>query len=288
MIKKLKSEAFIITAATNMHPGSGDATFGVVDNLVQRDVVTELPTINSSSLKGALREFFENQKAAKDLITFVFGSEAKSTKDDKKSGDYSFLNADLLIFPVRSNTIPFFRATCPVLLTNFLDKWKLLCGSEITGNAVYIAIEKLSLIKVEKEKPVIFNNLPNTILEDLDAIVCDDMDKASYELLTRNLGKNLALYSDADFYSVAGKECIPVIARNYLVNGQSENLWHEEIVPRETRFAAIISYPYEIENTSIDLIDIHKTFESLLLNSPIQIGANASIGYGICSFTKLK
>jgi len=51
-----RSELYIITARTNLHVGSGDEAYGLVENRVQRDVVTQLPNINASGLKGALRE----------------------------------------------------------------------------------------------------------------------------------------------------------------------------------------------------------------------------------------
>ena len=41
-------ELYIIECATNMHVGSGDASFTVVDNQVERDVITNFPTINSA------------------------------------------------------------------------------------------------------------------------------------------------------------------------------------------------------------------------------------------------
>jgi len=57
----MKYELYKITAMTNMHVGSGDMNFGVIDKLVQRDSLTGYPVIYSSSLKGALREFFKNE-----------------------------------------------------------------------------------------------------------------------------------------------------------------------------------------------------------------------------------
>ena len=53
-------QAYFIQCITNLHVGSGDANYGIVDKLVQRDTVYNYPTIHASSLKGALREHFEN------------------------------------------------------------------------------------------------------------------------------------------------------------------------------------------------------------------------------------
>ena len=53
-----KNEAYIIRTKTNLHAGSGDTNFGIVDKQVQRDSISNLPIINSSSLKGAIRDHF--------------------------------------------------------------------------------------------------------------------------------------------------------------------------------------------------------------------------------------
>lgn len=50
---------WLITAKTNLHVGNENTSnYGLVDKLIQRDALTGLPCINSSSLKGALNEFF--------------------------------------------------------------------------------------------------------------------------------------------------------------------------------------------------------------------------------------
>jgi len=46
------------TCLTNLHVGSGDINYNIVDNEVERDPVTGLPMIHASGVKGALREYF--------------------------------------------------------------------------------------------------------------------------------------------------------------------------------------------------------------------------------------
>ena len=67
---------------------------------------------------------------------------------------------------------------------------------------------------------------------------------------------------------------LPIIARNRV--GAQRNLWYEQVVPRETVFATIISYPDD-NKTCEEFIDA-------LDNACVQIGANATIGYGYCKF----
>ncbi|MDE5759515.1 MAG: hypothetical protein K2I11_00795, partial [Bacteroides sp.] len=77
----MKTKMYVITTMSNLHVGSGEYNMGVIDNLVQRDVLNNYPNINSSSLKGALREYFESGVPAevltsdrKSFVKEVFGS----------------------------------------------------------------------------------------------------------------------------------------------------------------------------------------------------------------------
>ncbi|MDP3829955.1 MAG: hypothetical protein Q8Q47_01715, partial [Ignavibacteriaceae bacterium] len=89
-------------------------------------------------------------------------------------------------------------------------------------------------------------------------------------------GNDPALFHDDDFKELV--KHLPVIARNQLENGESKNLWYEEVVPRESRFVFFVS---KLESTELDLSD----FDTKIQEKVIQIGGNASIGYG---YTKIK
>jgi CRISPR-associated protein Cmr4 len=60
-----------------------------------------------------------------------------------------------------------------------------------------------------------------------------------------------------------------------LENGESANLWYEEILPQETVFYTII------------LVEDNNILTNNLTGKIVQIGANATIGYGYCRFVKL-
>ena len=90
-------KAYFIECITNLHVGSGDANYGIVDKLVQRDPITDYPTIHASSLKGGLRQHFEEKYGEK--WDHVFGK--KTLGEDTNTGDYKFLNADLIALPIR-------------------------------------------------------------------------------------------------------------------------------------------------------------------------------------------
>ena len=67
---------------------------------------------------------------------------------------------------------------------------------------------------------------------------------------------------------------LPIVARNQLEDGLSNNLWYEEIVPHESIFYFAIMYP--------DNNDSFKKFDEELRSNIIRFGGGASIGYGYC------
>lgn len=270
---------YLITAISNIHAGSGDANYGVIDKEVQRDVISQLPTIHASGLKGAFRELFTHLHDGDpdhNNITYIFGSSNSEQKGDtnkNEAGWYNFYNAQLLVLPVRSDKAPFFRATSPEILKEF--RRQLQHFNKDKYDQYESALKALIDINPEENEPVFFEGYGEAILEDYLAKEIDFPD-GIYDLTLDLLGENLALFHHNDFKILC--EDLPVIARNNLENGISTNLWYEEIVPRESRFFFFLSQPQE-----------HSGFDTTLRlnNDFVQIGANASVGYGYSKITKL-
>jgi len=251
-----------------MHVGSGEANYGVIDNLVQRDTNHELPIIHSSSLKGALREFFKDEWGENDdKLNFVFGADTIRNSSAKSGvGKFKFFEANLVVLPVRSNAKPFFRATSPFLLEEVNSKATNL-------GLINFDINPFGNVANSKGVPIIIEELKNCLLEDFPTIKGLSLKPG----IDNSIGDNPALFHVDDFKSLA--KHLPVIARNQLENGESKNLWYEEVVPRESRFVFFVSKP---ENTNTAL---SSDFDVKIQNNVVQIGGNASIGYG---FTKIK
>ncbi len=246
--------AYRIECLSNLHAGSGDNNYGVIDKQVQRDSISLLPVIHASGLKGAFREYFEKAVKLFDpkKTEIIFGS-GKDSKDNMQQGSFRFLEARLLSIPVRGvDKEPFYRATTSRLIEdfnrmseNFGSNYKILTSSALAEKAKTEFGEASihSAIKEIGEKPVFFN---------------EDMMKDVVQHL-------------------------PVIARNSLDNGQSENLWYEEIVPRESIFFFFVLSSSDTDNTT----DFENDFNKNVDGKMIQIGANATVGYGCCKLTKL-
>ncbi|TWS95557.1 RAMP superfamily CRISPR-associated protein [Streptococcus sp. sy018] len=94
----MKARIFVLECLTNLHVGSGEVNYNIIDNQVARDAVTKFPTINSSGVKGALRVYFEDQKIKPDIINQIFGQEGKETSQ----GQLKILSANLLARPIQN------------------------------------------------------------------------------------------------------------------------------------------------------------------------------------------
>lgn len=234
----MKATLYTIECISNLHVGSGQDNDGVIDGLIQRDVVTDLPCINASSLKGALREHCEkwnkthNEDSKKVNVVKLFGKKAGG-EENCEAGEYRFLDASILSIPRSSVNAPFVQVTCDEVVTELQDK-AFLFGVGLGDN---------------EEKTI------------LDLANVSEQNKCSYE----------------DFKKYSNNDELPVIARNCLENGVSKNLWYEQVLPRKSRLAFFILH---------DDGEINKAFDSAITSVPVQIGANASVGYGICVIKK--
>ncbi len=246
--------AYKIECLSNLHAGSGDNNYGAIDKQVQRDSISQIPVIHASGLKGALREYFEIIALPEDdkKIAAIFGS-AKSDAENMQQGAFRFMESRLLSIPVRGvDTKPFYQATSEFLINEFN---RLSAG---LNSAYTIAVPTAGEIKAQTEfgEAGTTGNIPE-------------------------IGNDILLLTEDMLSDVL--DHLPVIARNSLDNGQSENLWYEEVVPRESVFYFFVLVPEKLENNC----DFEKDFNAHLDQKFVQIGANATVGYGCCKLSKL-
>ncbi len=148
---KLAKPLFLI-CETSLHAGSG-SDLGIVDLPIQRERHTDFPKIESSSLKGGLREAFEEPVNAgktfkvgkkdvtssslqaktsdeyQEAIDLTFGKE--DAGDKAYAGALGFTDARLLLFPVKSMKGVFAWITCPKALQQLQNDLKLCNGIQM-------------------------------------------------------------------------------------------------------------------------------------------------------------
>ena len=267
----MRNDLYTITTLSNLHVGSGDINFDIIDNQVQRDAITKLPVIHSSSLKGAFREASKGGQ----YIKYIFGPE-NTGNDSHETGAFHFFEASLLARPVRSNKKSYYMATSVGVIKVFLNT--LEDFGIVFDETLKRALEDLSREPVKAGKPSIFEKTDGVILEDFPA----QQSGLDVSALHDFMGTDLALFDDEDFKELS----LPVIARNVLKDGISVNLWYEEVVPKKSKFYFIIAKPTNLDQADKkeNLDDFEKRFDQ---TNHIQFGANKSIGYGYSRLEKV-
>ena len=252
-----KANLFIIDCLTNLHVGSGDVNFNIIDQEVEKDI-TGYPVIHASGVKGAFRDAAEGTSVD---VNKIFGSIGADNANG--SGAYKFFDAKFLSRPLRVGgdpTMAYISTTTIAAINEYVDT--------ITSFGIKTGLERISISFPEDKDFLVLGNVNNiegsTSIASLNEYVSN---KTQLNYLKELLGDNFAIARDINTYS------LPVIARNKLDNGKSKNLWYEEYVPHHSKFWMLVLSP----NGEFDL-DI---------NEPIQFGGNASVGYGYTSVTKM-
>ena len=262
----MKAAVYLLKCLTNMHVGNGEESYNIIDNEVEKDVVTGNPAIYSSGVKGSLLQYFKTEKNIDDdTKEYIFGNEYGGSVI--KEGNFKFLQAQLLARPMRvsDGDVSYAMVTTNGILQEF-DKHLETFGveknidvvitEENTDDNIFWVNEESHIKEIEGYKTQ--NSLKNT-------------DGLSKLFQTENIAvTSTTIFQDID---------LPVLARNCLENGKSKNLWYEEIVPRESLFYLTVLYPDDCQNFD--------KFNSAIDQHIVQFGGNASIGYGYTKVTNL-
>ena len=281
-MKKNTTHAFRIRLLTNMHVGSGETNFGIIDNLIQRDAVSNLPCIHSSGLKGGIKQFMHKQGSAE--LPYIFGSDVAAnqaakgqaaSRTDNQAGAFTFLDAHLLAFPIRSDKQPYFLATCSSVLVHFLKVANSL-KANFVGKAVLQKIADQSK-ELSKTQALTFGNAQNDVyLEDekVNFTPLSNLGNEEKEEVKKIFdGQDIIIVSDDLFNEVCDDFHLPVIARNQLDNGMSRNLWYEQVLPRES----LMSFFLVVPENDVPFFSLNQEFNG----NHVQLGGNATIGYGL-------
>lgn len=106
-----KYNLMLMSAITPLHNGAGEG-LGMVDNPIIRERTTFFPYIQSTSIKGVLRDCFGED--TDPVVQALFGP--PPPKGDSHSGAVNFSDAQLFAFPIRSLKGGFVWATTPLIL----------------------------------------------------------------------------------------------------------------------------------------------------------------------------
>ena len=300
----MKAKLFFIKAITPLHVGSG-SDLGVVDLPIQREAHTGFPKIEASSLKGAIRNAFENEDRDdefKKKIQIAFGcdgcdNEFKDIFDNKNkdfAGALGFCDARILFFPVKSVKGIYAYITCPMVLERFNQDIENL----ETNNLEKIEIPS----NIDDDKCIVFDDNVNTIkIENNEYVVLEEysfkIEKKNSEKFIKipnlNIDKRIVIVSDDNFAHFV-KNSTEVITRIKIDNTtgvvQKGGLFTEEYLPAESILysLAIANKPFKLNN-----IELFKSENDVLnffseIPNVIQIGGNSTLGKGIVEIIGVK
>lgn len=285
----MKAEMLVIKCITNLHIGTSGSAYGEIKNEVEKDVVLGTPVIPASGIKGALRDFWKVDN--KNNIVSIFGSEAEETDANKKGkkGNCRFVSGQLLFRAMRVSmgNCAYCLVTTPELIKMMLETIESF-QIELSDNADE-KIEKLKTafddIKVE------LNKLSDQVIAGIVSKANDSIQEVEgcqirkVETSENELYKFLLKLSESvpvvimktEFFQMID---LPIVARNYLENGKSSNLWYEEFVPHQSYFYSVLLWEQEDKTIFVNFI-------KGICKQPVAFGGNNSVGYGYCKMTPI-
>lgn len=303
----MKSELLKIFCLTNLHVGSGETNFNIIDKEVEKDPVTKIPIIFASGVKGAFKEHTFTIGMSEDMIFTIFGSDSKVRKnttnkleksnvsnnnttaenetiDSQKStlenynspGNVKFLTAQMLAMPMRASMgkKSFYMITTKTMLIQFFNLYNSIIDNK---EDIFKEIEAL-----DSDKSYYLAKESHEKIEVEGILIKDPLPSKSSpsklkEFIRNSIAKDAIILPDNALREIS----LPILARNQLENGISKNLWYEEVVPHDSIF-----YTFLLSNgTSSGDTGLKTLINRLSSNSLIQFGGNATIG---CGLTKVE
>ncbi|MCM1363945.1 MAG: type III-B CRISPR module RAMP protein Cmr4 [Faecalibacterium sp.] len=251
----MNKKLFKITCLTNLHVGSGDVNFDIVDNEVEKDPVTKYPMVHGSGIKGAL--LADDSICDEKSRSYVFGAKGNNSTPSE-AGAYKFMDAKFLARPLRvggNSTLAYIPVTTVAAINDFL--WT----AKEFGFDLGLGADKIKDVEFGDKMFVSNSDKCEDIEgEPVGAYKGNETEKAILSFL---LGDKYAIVKSFDDYR------LPIVARNNI----GENLWYEEYVPHKSTFWTVILHPDNEFKLNFDKV--------------AQLGGNASVGCGFVKFDEI-
>lgn len=302
------AKPFFMVCETPMHCGSGNE-LGIIDMPIQRERHTGFPKIEGSTLKGGIREAFEEtakeitvgnktvNASDNDIISLAFGPD----NGGDHAGALGFSDARVLLFPVKSMKGVFAWITCLQALERFHNDMKL-CGINLPFKVPSANTAPKDCSLFIKDKKIVLEEYTFEINKDSEANV--DCTKLA-EWLSKNLfptGESHKFWADKikkdivvldddefkDFITHSTEVITRIKINNKTGTVQTGALFTEEYLPAETvTYSLALATPIFKEDKSVFKQE-GKCEEALVMEfftnglpEIIQLGGNATLGKGI-------
>jgi CRISPR-associated protein Cmr4 len=276
----MKSKLTFIHALSPLQAGTGQGV-GVIDLPIAREKATNIPYLPGSSVKGSLRDEFNDDENLRDKI---FGPE-KIDGNNGYAGAIQFTDQTLLCLPVRSLAGTFAYVTSPYILK------RLQRDANLTFTVPNISSDNKCVVAGNVLKIIPTAN--DICLEDLDLVAEATLDTdwakdLKSKIFTdqpwqQHFADRFCIVSD-NVFSFLLNTATEVTARIKLQDDtkttQQGALWYEESLPTESiLFGLVLAFPNN--STAMNEAQIFKAVSDKL-EKPLQFGGNATVGRGLC------
>jgi len=282
----MEAKLLFIQALSSLQPGTGQGV-GVIDQPVSREKATGLPYLPGSTIKGVLRDCWEQEKIP-DLEK-VFGQTTSAV--EPYAGSVSLMDGRLLLLPVRSLAGVFAWVTSPFILNRFIRDCKM---SRIKGLPIAVPLPTNNNVMLTQASVLkIAQDIDKVILEDLQIDVSDADPRvdAWADWLAKaiqpndperqdDFKKRFCIVSDdvLSYFSETGTEVTPRIRIDDETKTSSgQALWYEESLPAETILISLVVAKQVKASTDTVFNGL-----SQIVKTPVQFGGGATVGKGLC------
>ena len=277
-----KQKPFFIRVVTPLHAGTG-SDIGIVDMPIQRERHTNYPKIESSGLKGSLREYFVSKLGkGNEKVELVFGPE----NGGEHAAAFALTDAAVLFFPVKSAKGVYALITCLSVLKRYNDFCGLYDDKPLENiDSLKDKISDGSCRVTDKGK-VSFDG-KEVVLEEFAFNIDDETVDLKNKFDFLDADRVVCVSDDVfrDFVTLSTE----LITRNKVssVTGTVENgaLFSEEFLPPETvLYSFLQTGPVNKEKKDDLTLKTQGDVEKFLKDNfpdTFQIGGDATIGKGI-------
>ena len=273
----MNTKIFEVKCITNLHIGTSGSAYGVIKNEVEKDVVLNTPLLPASGIKGALRDFWRQNN--KDYQKEIFGSDPTEQNEGSK-GKCKFLNGQMILRPMRvsSGDYSYCLVTTPDLIRAMLDTFRDFGVKTYRGISISDFNSESACDNIFDREGIhgsVYYSKGNIQeIEGYGVDSCIESNNAIFKMLSDIAeGVPVAIMKNEVFQMID----LPIVARNHLIDGKSNNLWYEELVPHQSRFYFITLWEGNDEE------NIYNYIIDEIPKIPISFGGNNSIGNGYCS-----
>jgi CRISPR-associated protein Cmr4 len=284
------SRVVFIYAETAMHAGTGTG-LGAVDLPIQREKHTDFPMIQSSGVKGALRNAAELKLSDADA-ELIFGATPDKGDNDGFAGAVSPSDARILCFPVRALNGVFVWLTCPSVLARFQQDMRL--------DAVQIPMPQAEQALVSSPNLLLNGNsivleeyaykaTSNELVAEWAGYLASQTLPQEYSFWRERLQSHLVVLHDDDFrdfvkYATEIVTRIKINPQSKVVDKENGALFTQELLPADSILYSIVEFSHSRnpDHETKGRWEAQKVYEKLreYVQTSIQIGADETVGRG--------